>query len=91
MTLVEELMAQGYPAPNIRPVSEEEDEMLMNRLHEYGDADDFESIARMVQEIPIAASTLDDLKKFYGLGFLLERQYNLYEAVKTYGKTWLEK
>ena len=91
MTLVEELMAQGYPAPNIRPVSEEEDEMLMNRLHEYGDADDFESIARMVQEIPIAASTLDDLKNFYGLGYLLKGRFNLYEAVKAYGEAWLEK
>lgn len=91
MTLVEKLMAQGYPAPNIRPVSEEEEAKLWDRLDEYGDAEDFASAARMVQELPIPASTLDDLKKFYGLGYLLKGKFNLYEAVKTYGEAWLEK
>lgn len=31
MTLVEELMAQGYPAHNIRPVSEEEADFICMR------------------------------------------------------------
>ena len=72
MTLVEELMAQGYPAPNIRPVSEEEEVKLWDRLDEYGEAEDFASAARMVQEIPIPASTLDDLKNFMVLDFFLK-------------------
>ena len=85
MTLVEELMAQGYPAPNIRPVSEEEDELLMDRV------DELASLADMVQEVALPASTLDDLKSFYGLGYLLQGRFNLYEAVKNYGSIWLEK
>ena len=91
MTLVEELMAQGYPAPNIRPVSEEEDDVLMDRVDELAEAEDFASLADMVQEVALPASTLDDLKSFYGLGYLLQGRFNLYEAVKTYGSTWLEK
>lgn len=91
MTLVEELMSQGYPAPNIRPVSEEEDELLMDRVDKLAEAEDFSSLADMVQEVALPASTLDDLKNFYGLGYLLQGRFNLYEAVKTYGSTWLEK
>lgn len=91
MTLIEELMAQGYPAPNIRPVSEEEAERLKNRVDELAEAGDFAGVGDMVQEIALSASTLDDLKNFYGLGYLLQGRFNLYEAVKTYGNTWLEK
>lgn len=91
MTLIEELMAQGYPAPNIRPVSEEEDELLMDRVDELAKTEDFAGLTAMVQEVALPASTLDDLKSFYGLAYLLQGRFNLYEAVKTYGSAWLEK
>lgn len=91
MILIEELMAQGYPAPNIRPVSEEEDELLMDRVDELAKAEDFAGLTAMVQEVALPASTLDDLKSFYGLAYLLQGRFNLYEAVKTYGSAWLEK
>lgn len=89
MTL-QELIAQGCPEPIVRPVNERGVSALAGRIEELAARRDFAGISRLGSEYPVSAPMLDYLKEAVGLGFLLQKQLNLADAVGKYGESWLQ-
>lgn len=83
--------AENLPEPVITPVSEHEMIKINLEIDSYVINKDYENAAKMVNIFPLSASVLDDLKKHYGIEFLLNNKVNLYNAIKTYGMGWLER
>lgn len=63
---------------------------VKKKLDELTEKYDFEGLAKLVEEYPLPAENLDDLKRHQGLEFLLRNRYNLVNALNKYGEQWLE-
>ena len=89
MTL-NELIAQGCPEPVVRPVSESDLSALVGRIEDLSAKRDFSGIRRLGSDYPVSGHVLDCLKRYVGLGFLLQMRFNLAEAVSMFGESWLQ-
>ena len=89
MTL-NELIAQGCPDPVVHPVSESDLSALSGRIEELAAKRDFSGICRLCGDYPVSGHVLDCLKRYVGLGFLLQKRFNLAEAVSMFGESWLQ-
>lgn len=79
------------PHPVIIQVNDEEIEKLEAEMDALMDKDDIRGVAKFVEIYPLSANTLDNIKKCFGLDYLISNKFNLYNAIKTYGMVWLEK
>lgn len=77
--------------PIIIPVSDEELEVLKARLSKCMSENDEEELDEVGKIYPLRVEYLDALKMFHGIDYIIENEYNVYNAVKKYGMKWLEK
>lgn len=75
--------------PNLREYTEEElHEMIMKGGELMGEGKMREAM-QAIDDIPISADVAQSLKEDYGINWLIERNMNLSEAVRQYGREWL--
>lgn len=78
------------PPPNIKAVSEFELAAIEEKIGNLAESYDFEGLARLTEDYPLPAETLDDYKRTEGMEFLLRNKVNLINAVNKFGEQWLE-
>lgn len=84
------LQAEQLPPPNVKYLSEKEKADVTAHILELMDAHDMSGVAKMAEIYPLSARSLDGIKKYYGMDFLLENRFNLANAVKDFGEDWLK-
>ena len=76
--------------PNLREMSTSEAAELAIRATELEELGKFEAAENLLMQLPILPGIAANLKHKNGIQYLIDKQYNLSEAVKYYGKEWLE-
>lgn len=83
--------AEILPSPNIIFYDEEEKKRIFDSVNTMLENDDDDGLLQMVEKYPMSAETLNMLKRYYGIEFLLEKKFNIACAIEKYGEEWLEK
>ena len=78
------------PAPNIHFLSDNEVEEIEARLSFCIEKQDFTEILKIAKVYPLPAEQLEDIKRQFGMQFLLRNELNLANAIRKYGESWIE-
>lgn len=78
------------PAPNIHFLSDNEVEEIEARLSFCIEKQDFTEILKIAKVYPLPADQLEDIKRHFGMQFLLRNELNLANAIRKYGESWIE-
>jgi hypothetical protein len=75
--------------PNLKKVSKEELDAIMNEALKALERGDRDSFYKILKRAPLSPGQAYELKRFKGIESLIAAGYNLSEAVAEYGEEWL--
>lgn len=75
----------------IIPFTAEEKEEISKRASKYLEENNKEELKKIYKIYPYSAWILQNTKEFHGIDYILDKEYNVYNAVKEYGMEWLER